>query len=73
MVGKSAGYSKWFLAAGDDMVKEKAPKIENHKHYVNNPEGTTVTPEMVLDQVSRHDHPDPTGHLYGAIVAAATD
>lgn len=69
-IGKAAGYAKWFLAVGADMVKEKAPKIENHNHYVNNPEGTTITPETVLDQASRYDQHDHGGHLYGAIIAS---
>jgi hypothetical protein len=59
MIGKVAGYSKWYNAAGADMVKVKAPTVENDNHYVNNPEGTTVTPEMVLDQASRYDQPQP--------------
>ena len=32
-----------------------------------------VTPEMVLAQVERYNQKDPTGHLYGAIIASVRD
>jgi hypothetical protein len=32
------------------MAKLKAGRKEKLNHYVNNPRGTTVTPEMVLKQ-----------------------
>ena len=47
-VAKVAGYSKWFNAVGPDMIKEKMGDREGHNHYVNNPRGTVITPEMVL-------------------------
>ena len=49
-IAKVAGYSKWFNAVGPDMIKEKMGNREGHNHFVNNPRGTVVTPEMVLAQ-----------------------
>jgi hypothetical protein len=72
-VAKAAGYAKWYNASGADMAKLKAGDIEQHNHYVNNPTGTTVTVEMVLAQVGRYNTVEPTGHLYGAIIAAVRD
>lgn len=70
-VAKSAGYAKWYNAAGPDITKIKAGDIEQKNHYVNNPPGAEVTTHMVLDQVGRYnDRSDVKGHLYGAIVAA---
>ena len=46
---------------------------EGHNHFVNNPRGTVVTPEMILAQVERYNQHDPYGHLYGAIIAAVRD
>jgi len=50
-VAKVAGYPKWFNACGPDMIKVKLGDREGHNHYVNNPRGTLVTPEMVMAQV----------------------
>ncbi|MBE0617236.1 MAG: hypothetical protein IH608_04835 [Proteobacteria bacterium] len=72
-VAQAAGYAKWYNATGADMAKLKAGDREQHNHYVNNPPGTTVTSEMVLAQAPRYDTIEPTGHLYGAIVAAVRD
>jgi hypothetical protein len=69
-VAKIAGYHKWYLAVGADMTKVKMGSREGNNHYVNNPKGTVITPEMILDQVSKYDKKDPGGHLYGAIVAS---
>lgn len=70
-IAKAAGYAKWFNATGADMIKTKAGGIEKKNHYVNNPRGTTVTEEMVFEQVDRYDKKrDPEGRLYGAIVAS---
>jgi hypothetical protein len=69
-ISKVAGYHKWYLSAGADMVKEKLGDRELHNHYVNNPRSTEITPEMVLDQVNSYDQIDPQGHLYGAIIAS---
>jgi hypothetical protein len=70
-IAKAAGYKKWFNAAGADMIKVKAPWIENMNHMVNNPRGTIVTAQMVLDQVDQYNQPRVrTGCLYGAIVAS---
>ena len=56
-MAKAAGYSKWSNAAGPDMVKEKFNR-EGHNHFVNNPRGTTITPEMVLAQVEKYNKID---------------
>ena len=70
-IAKAAGYHKWYNAAGADITKVKAGDVENKNHYVNNPPGTTVTTEMVLEQAHRYNDPsDETGHLYGAIIAS---
>ncbi len=42
---KAAGYPKWFNSAGPDMIRVKMGNREGHNHFVNNPRGTTVTPE----------------------------
>lgn len=72
-IAKAAGYQKWFNAAGADIAKVKLGDREGHNHFVNNPRGTVVTPAMVLAQVEKYDHKDPTGHLYGAIIATVRD
>ena len=40
---------------------------------MNNPRGTVVTPEMVLDQVEKYNKIDTHGHLYGTIIASVRD
>ena len=73
-IAKATGYKKWFNATGADMAKLKAGDTEKLNHYVNNPIGTAVTPEMVLQQVKKYNQTDdPTGHLYGAIIASVRD
>jgi len=72
-IAKVAGYEKWFNAAGPDVAKLKMRHREGHNHFVNNPRGTVVTPEMVLSQVERYNQKDPMGHLYGAIIASVRD
>ena len=69
-IAKVAGYHKWYNAAGADMAKVKANDIEPYNHFVNNPSGKWVTPEMVLAQVKKYDRIDKVGHLYGAIIAS---
>jgi hypothetical protein len=70
-IAKSAGYEKWYNAAGADITKIKAGDVEKKNHYVNNSPGTVVTAEMVLDQADRYNKPlDLKGHLYGAIIAS---
>jgi hypothetical protein len=68
-MAKAAGYAKWYNAAAADVAKEKLGNLEGPNHYVNNPKGVVVTPDMVLAQVAQYDQPSE-GHLYGAIVAA---
>jgi len=73
-IAKATGYKKWFNATGADMAKLKAGNVEKRNHYVNNPRGTTVTPEMVLQQVKKYNKTnDLIGHLYGAIIASVRD
>ena len=72
-VAKVAGYSKWFNACGPDMIKLKMGEREAYNHYVNNPRGRMVTPEMVLGQVEKYDQIDQHGHLYGAVIASLRD
>jgi len=73
-IAKATGYKKWYNATGADMAKLKAGKIEKLNHYVNNPRGTTVTPETVLQQAENYNNPtDLMGHLYGAIIASVRD
>lgn len=70
-VARSAGYAKWFNATGADIAKVKAGDGEQNNHYVNNPANApAVTRSLVLEQVGRYNTVEPTGHLYGAIVAA---
>jgi hypothetical protein len=64
-IAKVAGYQKWFNAAGPDVAKLKMGDKEGHNHFVNNPRGTVVTPEIILAQVDRYNQHDPYGHLYG--------
>lgn len=72
-IAKVAGYEKWFNAAGPDVAKLKLGDKEGHNHFVNNPKGTVVAPEMILAQVERYNQKDPIGHLYGAIIASVRD
>jgi predicted membrane protein len=55
-IAKVTGYAKWFNATGADMAKLKAGDIEKRNHYVNNPRGTAVTPEMVFQQVNEYNN-----------------
>ena len=72
-IAKVSGYQKWFNAAAPDIARVKLGEKEGHNHFVNNPRGTTVTPEIVLDQVDRYNQYDRSGHLYGAIIASVRD
>ena len=72
-IAKAAGYPKWFNACGPDMIKEKIGNREGHNHFVNNPRGIVVTPEIVIAQIKKYDEIDPHGHLYGAIIASVRD
>lgn len=73
-IAKATEYKKWFNATGADMAKLKAGNVEKRNHYVNNPRGTTVTPEMVLQQAKKYNKiNDRMGHLYGAIIASVRD
>jgi hypothetical protein len=72
-IAKVAGYYKWYNAAGADIAKVKAGKIEGHNHYRNNSPGLVVTPEMVFAQAERYNQIEGDGHLYGAIIASFRD
>ncbi|HSO18020.1 MAG TPA: S1/P1 nuclease [Desulfosarcina sp.] len=73
-IAKSAGYAKWYNAAGPDMAKIKAGDVEHKNHYANNPPWTEITARMVLDQAQHYNsRRDKKGHLYGAIVAAVRE
>jgi hypothetical protein len=73
-VAKASGYSKWYNAAGADITKIKANRIEGNNHFFNNNDNVEVTPEMVLEQAKRYNDPDDSeGHLYGAIIASLRD
>jgi hypothetical protein len=68
---KAAGYKKWFHAAGPDIAKIKAGRIESNNHWFNNIAGVPVTAEVVLRQVKQYNDPkNKEGHLYGAIIAS---
>jgi hypothetical protein len=73
-ITKTTGYKKWYNATGADMAKLKAGDVEKQNHCVNNSRETTVTLEMVLQQVKKYNQTnDPIGHLYGAIIASVRD
>ncbi len=72
-IAKAAGYSKWFNAAGADMLKIKMGVREADNHFSNTPVGTRVTPALVRAQIDRYNRVDPEGHLYGAIVHSVRD
>lgn len=72
-IAKAAGYYKWYLAAGADMIKIKAGKIESGNHYVNNAPDSVVTPALIENQIGKYNREDPDGHLYGAIIHAIRD
>lgn len=72
-IAKAAGYSKWYSAIGADMAKLKAGDIESHNHFVNNPPGTIITPEIVIAQTEKYNRIDEKGHLYGAIIVSVRD
>lgn len=69
-IARAAGYSRWYNVTGADMAKIKAGRVEAHNHYVDIPQETVVSPEMVLAQVDKYNKVDETGHLYGAIIAS---
>jgi hypothetical protein len=72
-IAKTAGYYKWYLAAGADMAKIKAGKTESGNHYYNNAPDSVVTPALIESQIGKYNQQDPVGHLYGAIVQAIRD
>ena len=69
-IAKAAGYPKWFNAVGPDMIRVKMGNREGHNHFVNNPRGTSVTADIVMEQAKKYNTIDSYGHLYGAIIAS---
>lgn len=70
-VAKAAGYGRWYNAAGPDIARIKAGKIEDYNHYYNNNRNVIITPEFVIIQAERYNDPrDRDGHLYGAVIAS---
>ena len=70
-IAKAAGYKSWYNAAGADMVKIKAGKIEEKNHFFDNDKNADITNRMVLNQADRYNNPmDEEGHLYGAIISS---
>jgi hypothetical protein len=72
-IAKAAGYYKWYLAVGADMIKIKAGNIEPDNHFFNNAPDTPVTPALIESQLDKYNREDPPGHLYGAIIHAIRD
>jgi hypothetical protein len=70
-IAKAAGYTSWYNAAGADMTKIKAGKMEEKNHFFDNDKNADITSRMVLDQTGRYNNPtDKEGHLYGAILSS---
>ena len=70
-VAKAAGYDRWYNAAGPDIARIKAGKVEDYNHYYNNNRNIPITPGVVLKQTERYNNPlDKDGHLYGAIIGS---
>ena len=55
------------------MIKEKIGDREGHNHFVNNPRGIVITPQIVIAQIEKYNKIGPHGHLYGAIAASVRD
>lgn len=72
-IAKVAGYHKWYNAAAADIAKVKAGKVETKNHYVNNPPGTVITPEIIIAQAEEYNQIGGKGHLYGAIIQSLRD
>lgn len=74
MIAKAAGRTSWYNAAGPDLAKVKAGRIETYNHWYNNNALAQVTPQMVFAQIDRYNEHnrllDAEGHLYGAIIAS---
>lgn len=70
-VAKTAGYERWYNAAGADITKIKIGDLEKRNHYFNNSSNVPVTEKLILDQADYYNNPnDEKGHLYGAIIAS---
>jgi len=70
-MAKASEYSKWYYAAGPDITKVKAGKIEIYNHFFDNNNNVEVVPEIIFEQAGRYNNPeDEEGHLYGAILAS---
>jgi len=72
-VGIAAQFDQAYNLAAPDVAKIKANTVEEYNHWVNNPEKTTITKELIKGQIQKYNlgiESEKTGHLYGAIVAA---
>ena len=70
-IAKAAGYKSWYNAAGPDITKVKADKIEAYNHYFDNKKNLEINETMVIDQAKLYNNPsDGEGHLYGAIIGS---
>lgn len=72
-IAKAAGYHKWYLSVGADMVKIKARETESANHYFNHAANTPVTPAIIQNQIEKYNLSDQPGHLYGAIIHSLHD
>ncbi len=72
-IAKKDRYKKWFNAAGADIAKIKAGYVEKHNHFSNNPPDNIITDRTILKQTKNYNTINPTGHLYGAIIASVRD
>lgn len=72
-VGIVAQFDQAYNLAAPDVAKIKAGTVEEYNHWVNNPEKTSITKELIKGQIQEYNlgtETEKTGHLYGAIVAA---
>ena len=72
-VGIAAQFDQAYNLAAPDVAKIKAFTVEQYNHWVNNPEKTIITKELIKGQIQKYNlgmESEKGGHLYGAIVAA---
>jgi hypothetical protein len=72
-VGIAAQFDQAYNLAAPDVAKIKVNTVEEYNHWVNNPEKTIITKELVKGQIQKYNvgtGSEKKGHLYGAIVAA---
>ncbi len=72
-VGNVAQFDQAYNLAAPDVAKLKANTVEEYNHWVENPEATIITKELIKGQIQKYNlgiESEKEGHLYGAIVAA---